>query len=324
MAVKTLVHTIPNITGLIRVSVNESYSNQVSQAIILARSTTLSLGDSINFRLGFSTGTTKVFTGFVRVLSKDLVTGVVTITCEDEFTKAVDFFIAADKPDDPFSRQDIKTEILVSDLLALASITSFSASVPLEVIWGTNGSVAEFNLVTVANAVRQLADALAWTVYADRNGTVILEDRKPFVVGGDSASFTWSLVTDNILSNTRSESTDNLRNRIVVYGTTDVTASAQAVSPFLPPGFFKAAVLASPLFTDTVLAQIVADENLILFNRLTENATVMIEGDPDVRPRLFADITVPFTGMSGLWFIYSVEHTFDNTSGYTQNVTLTR
>ena len=324
MPPRILAHTIPSVTGLIRCTVNESYNNQVGQSIIEARSTTLGLGDSITFNLGYSTGTTKVFTGYVREIEKDLARGTVLITCEDEMTKAVDFFIAADDPNEPFERFSISTQALIGDLLLLAQITDYSAVVPLSVTWATTDVPVEFNLVTVANAVNQIAEPLAWTVYAKRDGSVFLEDRKPYDMGSDSASFTWTLATGNILTATIQESTENLRNRVVVYGTKDVKASAQAVSPYLPAGFFKSGVLASPLFTTQGFAQDVADLNLPFLNRLTESAAITIEGDPTVKPRIFADVTIASIGMSGLWFIYQVEHVFDSSSGYTQNLTLTR
>jgi len=324
MTIKTLVHTIPSITGLISCSLTESYTSTMAQAIIEVRSTSLGLGDPIEFELGYSTGITKVFTGFVRDISKDLVSGLTRILCEDELSKAMDFFIAADDPMEPFTRSNISTEDLIGDLLELADITNYAPNPPLNVIWGTSGTEIELNLVTVWNAIKQFADALAWTVYADRNGTVILEDRKPYNMGGDVASFTWNLATNNILTVNRSESAENLRNKVVVYGTEKISASAETPSPFLPAGFFKTAVLASPIFTDSDLAQLTADLNLELLNRLTESASITIEGDPNVKPRLFADITVPFVGMSGLWFIFQVEHNFSNTNGYQQNIILTR
>jgi len=324
MTVKNLAHTIPNITGLISCSLTEGYNSSLTQAIIECRSTSLDLGDSLDFELGYSTGTTKVFTGFVRQIDSDLVGGKTRIVCEDELSKAMDFFIAADDPMEPFTRSEISTEDLIGDILELADITNYAPNPPLSVTWGTSGTEIELNLVTVWNAVKQFADALAWTIYADRDGTVILEDRKPYDMGGDISSFTWNLTTANILTLNRSESAENLRNKVVVYGTEGVAASAEASSPFLPAGFFKTAVLASPIFTDSGLAQTVADFNLELFNRLTESAQITIEGDPDVRPRLFATVTEPFTGMSGMWFIFQVEHNFNNSSGYLQNIILTR
>jgi len=324
MTIRTLAHTIPSITGLISCSLTEGYNSSLTQAVIECRSTTLDLGDAITFNLGYSTGTVKVFTGFVRQISKDLVGGTTQVVCEDELSKAVDFFIAADDPLDPFTRSEISTEDLIGDILALADITNYAPNPPLSVTWGTSGTEIELNLVMVWSAVKQFADALAWTVYADRDGTVILEDRKPYDMGGDVSSFTWTLGTNNILTVNRSESAENLRNKVVVYGTEGISASAEASSPFLPPGFFKTAVLASPIFTDSGLAQTVADFNLALFNRLTESASITIEGDPNVKPRLFATITEPFTGMSGMWFIFQVEHNFNNTSGYQQNIVLTR
>ena len=146
-APKILSHTIPNVTSVISIRVIEAFNSTMSQAIIEAYDTSLTLGDSIGFNMGFSGDNGKIFQGYVRNIDTSLPDAINRITCEDELAKATDFFMASDDPQSPFSRSNIKTEDLVEDILNEAQITSFSSSVPLEVIWGTTGEV-EFNLVT--------------------------------------------------------------------------------------------------------------------------------------------------------------------------------
>jgi hypothetical protein len=324
MPVKTLAHTVPSVTGLISVTVTESYDAALSQAVIECYTTTLSLGDAISFNLGFAGDTGKVFTGFVRNIQQDLPGATTTIICEDVMSKAVDFFIAADDPQNPFQRFNIETGDLVEDVLNLADITSFSKSLPFTVTWATGIVPVEFNLVSAFDAAKGIMDVPAFHMYADRNGVVNLVSRRPYDEGGDSASFTWSSASDDLLSIAYEKSADNLRNRVVVYGITDVTASASAGSPHLPVGFTKTAVIATPIITSNSIAQTAADRNLAGLNRLTEGLNIQIEGNHAVQPRLFATVTDTYLGISGLWFIYRVEHRFSSQNGYIQNITLTR
>jgi hypothetical protein len=108
-----------------------------------------------------------------------------------------------------------------------------------------------------------------------------------------------------------------------VYGASGVTATASAVSPYLPAGFYKTAVLATPVITNNSLAQQTADLNLARFNRLTETLSMQVEGDWRITPRLFTTVTESFVGASGDWFIFQVEHSFGK-QGYVCNLTLTR
>jgi len=323
MTVRALVHTVPNVTGLLSVELTESYSATMKQATITCYDTSLSLGDSINFNIGFSGNSGKVFTGWVRKIIRSLPEPRTVIVCEDELSKATDYFMAADDPQAPFTRENIKTEDLIEDILNEASITNYGHDVPLEVIWATQGTV-EFNLVSAISAAKQIADALAWHLYCDRNGKVWLKDRPPYWVSGDSISFTWNTISaDDIIAISHSESTEELRNRVVVYGRDNRFASASQSSPYLPDDFYKTAVLASPIFDRTDLCQLVADYNLTKFNRLTESLTLQIEGDWQVEPRKFATITDSFTNTTGDWFIFQVTHSFGS-GGYLQSVVVVK
>lgn len=323
---RILTHSIPNITGLISVTVTEAYNSTMSQAIIECYDTSLSLGDGISFNLGYSGDSGKIFTGYVRNLDISLPTATNRIVCEDELAKATDFFITSDDPQEPLSYSNMDTEDIVEDILLQAQITDFSSNVPLSVTWGTKGEL-EFNLVTAWQAADTLVGALAWHLYANRNGGVNLINRPPYFVGGDTATFTWNLASEDILVLSHTRSTNNLRNRVVVYGVEGTTAVASAVSPYLPGGFYKTAVIATQAIDSQDQANKTADNNLELMNRLTESLTIQVEGDYTIQPRLFATVTVEDTdiGMdvSGLWFIYQVEHRLDR-SGYICNVTLVK
>ena len=326
MAPRIIAHTIPSVTGVTAITVIEAYNAAMSQTIIECFDTSLSLGDSIGFNIGYAGDTAKIFQGYVRNIETELVSAKNRIICEDELSKASDFFMAASDPTLPFTRSNIDTADLVEDILNEAQITSFSDDTSLSVTWGTAGEVT-FNLVTSWQAAKQIIDALAWHLHADRSGTVHLSEIKPYAEGGESIDFVWNLTTDNIMNINYHTSTEKLRNRVVVYGREGVTATASTSSTHLPAGFFKTAVLASHLFDTNSFAQNVADVNLTLFNRLTESLTLTVEGDADIEPRKWATVTVVESDISmnvtGDWFIYQVEHRID-TSGYLCNVTLTR
>lgn len=319
---KVLYHNIAGVTGLSSISIMESYNAAMSVANIECESTTLSLGDSISFSAGFSSDYGKMFTGYVRKIEQSLPDYKTLIICEDELAKATDYFIAADDQEKPFERKNILTQDLVEDILNLAQITSFTYSVPLSVTWGTGSKGVQFNLTTAYQAARTIADALAWSIYADRDGVVHLANVNPYWTS-ESIDFTWTLASTNIESISHERSTENLRNRVVVYGVTGVQASASVSSAYLPAGFYKTSVIATSIIDSNSQAQQVADLNLTRFNRLTERVLVEIEGNHAVEPRKFATVTETYTNTSGNWFIYQVESRFDS-SGFKQRVVLAK
>lgn len=322
---KVLTHTVPNVTGLVSISVTEAFNSTMSQAVIECYDTSLDLGDSISFNMGFSGDSGKIFTGYVRNIDVGLPQATNRIVCEDELSKATDYFIAADDPQKPLSYSNMETEDIVEAILNEAQITSFNSNVPLSVTWGTKGEL-EFNLVTAWQAADTLVGALAWHLYADRNGTVQLVYRPPYD-DGDSADFTWNVASEDIMTISHTRSTDNLRNRIVVYGKENIVGIASAVSPYLPGGFYKTAVIATQAIDSISQANTAASNNLELMNRLTESLVLEVEGDYEIEPRKFATVVVTDASIgmdiSGLWFIYQVQHTLSE-SGYTCNVTLVK
>ncbi|KKK71290.1 hypothetical protein LCGC14_2915390, partial [marine sediment metagenome] len=127
-------------------------------------------------------------------------------------------------PTNPHRYSNIKSEDFVEAILNLASIVAYTDDVPLEFIWGTSGPV-EINLVNAWQLLSDFAGMLAWHIYADRNGTVHYTDRKPYDMGSDSATFTWSTAVDyvDIVAINHGISTKKLRNRVVVYGKNNIS-----------------------------------------------------------------------------------------------------
>lgn len=319
---KVIYHDIQGVTGLNSVTVSESNNSAMAIATIECESTTADLGDDVSFSAGFSSSYGKMFTGYVRKIDTSLPEYRTILTCEDELARASDYFMAANDPEHPFEKHNILTEDLVEDILNEAGITNFTHDVPLSVTWGTGSKGIQFNLTTAYQAARSICDALAWTIYADRDGQVHLENVNPYWTD-ETIDFTWDLSNTNIQMVSHERSTENLRNRVVVYGSTGVSANASASSPYLPDGFYKTSVIATPIITSNSQAQTVADLNLTRFNRLTERAMLEIEGDYSVTPRKFVTLDETYTDISGNWFIYQVESRFDK-SGFRQRVVLTK
>lgn len=323
MAVKQLYHNIPNCTGISNVRVTESFNSTVSTAQIECYDTSLELGDSITFNMGYVGDNGKIFTGYVMGLERNLPSAKTTITCEDILARAVDFYMASDNPEEPWHRHSISTEDLIEVLLAEAGITNYTHNVPLSVTWGINPKGVEFNLTTVWIAMKTVIDALAWHIYADRDGQVHLTGDHPYWETGDVVSYSWDSANGDLLAVSYRSNTDDLRNRVVVYGLNNLSASASAVSPYLPTDYYKTAIIATIIIESVSVAQQTADLNLERFNRLTDSASITVEGDWNIQPRQFATVTDVYTGISGDWFIMQVEHSMDNT-GYTTSMMLTR
>lgn len=312
---KTLSASITNCTGILRVTVQDSHASSTAQAVVECNASTLDIGDSITIVLGYTGDTGTVFTGYVKMIERKAPDGQYVITCQDAMTRAIDYFIASSNPDAPLSYSNISAESLVGNIFAQAGLTNYgfdASSFTFGVV-----SPVEVNLVSAYDWNKQIADILAFHIYADTAGKVWFVDRKPYVTGGDSPVAT--ITTKTQLAYTESEK--DLRNRVVVYGSSGIYAEASASSPYLPAGFYKTTVVATTVIQDTGVAQDTADYNLALFNRLTKQVTVSMEGDHSFVARQVVTLNDTFTGASGDWYIFGIEHAF-GPDGYYTNMTL--
>jgi hypothetical protein len=313
---------VNDVTNIESITVSDAHNSPTSTAALKVGSTTLIVGDPITVELGYDGVTTKVFEGFVKQIDKTVPDNTLLITAQNIMIKAVEFFIASSTPDNPFTRFNISAEDLVEDLLDLADITNYVSDT-------SNFTFAifnpmEINLISSFDICKTIADILAYSVWADRDGVAHFEDRRPNPMGGDSSIATIdSNTVYNIIGNTYRKSDRDLRNRIVVYGAPGITAVAEAESPHLPTGYRKTVVVASQWIDSQSMAQDAADFNLDKLNRLTEEVAVEVIGDPVYDARKVLTIDEDFTGVDGDWYIFSVEHKWSS-AGYLTSMELRR
>jgi hypothetical protein len=335
---------IPDTTGIEQLNISESYGQTSSVATVVCSSTNLILNSPITIDMGYTDDHYSIFQGRVKSVTYSRAEGLYKLTCRDTLVDASDYFLVAEDPEDPWHRNNIKAEDLVEDLLNVAGITSFVSTVPLSFTYAINAPI-EFNFVSVMDAIEDICRTLVWHVW-DINGTVHFSDIKPYFRSGadKNEEYGQSGNTDDTISHflstaelpitetdpqpkpiitgiERSYSDDDLRNRVIVFGRDDITATADAVSPYLPPNFYKTAVIATPLIDSGTMASQTAQFNLKRFNRLTETAQLDCLGDATIRARQFIKIDEKTTDTSGNWFIETAQHVIAN-GGFTTKLSV--
>lgn len=310
--------SVTDTSNVISISVTDSHVSPTSTAVITAENTSLDIGDSVTVSLGYVGDTFVALTGFVKNIEYKEPERAYTITCSNVLARAIDFFIASDNPDEPFSRQNISAEDLIGDLLELAGITSYSPD-PTSFTFAINNPV-EVNLTSCWDYCHFLANIIAFILYADNGGVTRLKDRRPYPVMGDTSSYTFNV--NNVIEASYDKSDKDIRNKIIVYGSAGISAIASASSPYLPPGFYRTVVVAAPGVIDSQsMADQAADYNLELLNRLTQSVNLSVIGMTGVVPRTIATVTLPSIGVTGDWYVYGVEHNWSK-AGYITNLEL--
>jgi hypothetical protein len=315
---KTLAASVTGCSGLLSVNVSDSYNAPTSSASIMCTNSSLDVGDSIDVHLGYSTGTSKVFSGYVKNVSRGEAPDKYEITAANAMVRAVDYFIVSTNPEEPYSKENIAAEDLVRDLMAMAGLTNYSGAHP-GFTFATMGYPLEVNLASSYDFSKMVADLIAWHLYADNDGTVHFKKRLPFPDGDGSVA---TLTDSNLFNVSYWRSDRDLRNRVVVYGAEGIYAEAKASSPYLPNGFYKSvAVAASTIFTDQGMAEDAAAYNLAKLNRLTIGGSASIEGDSSILCRDCVQVNKSDIGMSGQFFVYGCEHDWSQ-SGFITNLDL--
>jgi hypothetical protein len=301
-------HLSSSITGCsstLSVTVTDSYSAPTASATITCLNSSLDVGDAVSISLGYGGSNNRVFAGYVKNVQRSQSPTQYEITCANAMVRAVDFFIVSDSPLTPYSREHIKAETLVGQLMAMAGLTNYSGS-NTSFTFATNGTPLEVNLTSVYDFCKMVADLLAWHVYADDDGKVWFKSRPPFP-DGDSSVATYG--DADILDVSFWRSDRDLRNRVVVYGSEGITAEAQASSPYLPSGFHKSVLVAAPtLITNQGMANLTASYNLAKLNRLTIGGSLTTFGDSTLRCRDCITVNKSDIDMTGQFFIYGIEH----------------
>jgi hypothetical protein len=330
-----LYGTVTNCTNLNSISISDSHSSTTAVATITCANTTLDIGDYLSIDLGYTTSHAVVFTGYVKQIDRKTPENVYTITAYNVLSRAVDFYIVSTNPDAPFSVSNASAESLVMQVLGLANLTSFNTGTSY-INFGTESPV-EVSLISAYDFSKQIADMIAWSLWADTSGVVHFRNRKPFPVdaayiaaGGESDLSTdtavGSTITDsNILNGNYSESNQNLINRVMVYGADGITSEAKASSPYLPNvgGTFYKTVLFSDVYlvTNQTVADIVSSYNLLMLNRLGKSLELAIQGDSSRVCRTVCNINSTELGLNGDWYIFSLNHEWSK-AGFITNLTL--
>lgn len=340
---KDLYVNIPDVTGIENVNISESYGQTSAVATVTCTATNLVLNSPISIDCGYNDNHQVIFTGRVKNVTRSRAEGTIKLTCRDILIDASDLFMVADDPENPWQRSNISAEDLVGDLLAEAQITNYYPHVPMNFTYGLNAP-AEFNLISVMDAIGQITRTLVWHVYADPT-YVHFTDIKPYYrtgaqkdteygTGGHTDDIiSHKLCTDGSLADEDVKkiietidyvySDEQLRNKVKVFGRDNLMEEASEPSPYLPSEFYKTAVIASPLIDSNDMASKAAWFNLRLYNRLTENANLQCLGDPTIQARQFVKISDTKTGISGKWFIETANHVL-SADGYSLRLGLTK
>lgn len=308
-----LYATCTNTSNILSVQYSDSHVAPTSTAVITAITTSLDIGDSATVYMGYVGDNFKAITGFVKNVEYKEPERQYTITISNVLVRAIDFFIASSDPEHPFSRQNITAEDLIQDLLELSGLTSFDME-STSFTFAINNPV-EVNLTSCYDYCKFLANIIAYTLYADNDGTVHLINRRPYPVGAESADYTFNDPTQ-IIQATYSKSDHDLRNKIIVYGSGGIHEEASATSPYLPAGFYRTVVVAAPGVIDSSsMASQAADYNLEILNRLTQKIDLVLIGTPGIVPRTIAEIDIDDLDVDGKWYVFTVEHTWSK-AGY--------
>ena len=340
MSDKHLYASVTGTSGIQSVNISQSHDAAVATASLNAISTSLDVGDSITIDLGYSTSHGQVFVGYVKKVEKVTPDGIYNIVANDVLVRAVDYFIASTDPTTPLTYNNITAENLIRSVLEEAGLSSFDFGTTY-FTFGINNPV-EVNLVSSYDYARMISDIVAWSFWAEPSGTIKFKNRKPYPMQGqldgeDSQpgyvyDSSFKTITDpTVFDVDYGWNETDLRNRIVIYGNSDLSAEAKRTTSYdpatdsyrqiLPSGFYKTSVLASPLIESGSFAQNAADYNLVMLNKLTYEVPITVEGDHILTARKVITVTSTTASVSGDWYIYQLEHQWGK-GGYLTNMIL--
>jgi len=324
-----------SVTGtpkIMSVGINSSHSSPTTSAIIATNATSLDIGDAVTINMGYSDNHELMFSGYVKQIERNVPDSLYTITAADKMIRGVDFFVAAEDPNNLLTYRNKTAESLVRDIMAMAGLTSFT----YDQTYFTFGVTHDFeiNNVPAYDYCRAICDVLTWHLWCDINGTVHFENRKPYVMTGGTgqpgdttderpegyAAHTVTTLVSLDASWTKSEK--DLRNKVIVYGMDGIHATASASSSYLPAGFYKTVVadLQSILDNQSEVTK-TANYNLELLNRLTYSMRITIVGDPSITAREIVRVKNTYLNVDSNWYVYGCEHSLGS-DGYKTSLEL--
>ncbi|MHA2046870.1 MAG: hypothetical protein ACW99G_18930 [Candidatus Thorarchaeota archaeon] len=342
---KTLAASVTGITNPTNIVVSTAHSSSTATATITAPNKTVNIGDNITIDLGYTGDTGRVFKGYIKNIVRSVPEDEYTIIAKDDLVRATDFFIVPTNPDSSYKWHNIKAETLIQNVLELAGLTSFDFSNTSFTFATKAGNDVEVKLASSYDFCKTIADLLAWQFWADETGTILLRNRKPYPMDGPPESSQPGYIADTPISGvTLTDTTSmnsilttsdrNLRNRVVVHGTTGIYAEAKSATsynpitdaqenilPTTPTQFYKAMALISPIIDNQGMANDSVSYNLALYNRLDVSAQMQVEGNHKLLARKVVAVNEAKLGLTGNWYIYQAEHQWSR-EGYFTNLEL--
>jgi hypothetical protein len=315
---------------ILEVEVQEGHKQTCSRCTITVEDTKdVTLNDEITIDMGFDNNHTTIFSGFVDEIVYTRLPGTYEISGRDVMKLATEHWLVSPNIENPWSRRNIQAENLISDLLSEAQIDAY-ASFDLDTsnyTFGVQGP-AEFNLMSTWDAIRTICHILAYNCYAE-DDVVYFSRVLPEPAEGKTSNAHEFTTGDsgNIILVDYGYNTDNLRNRVVVFGKDGIKAEAKTSSPYLPntpSTFYKTAIVSSELIDQQSMADDAASYNLNLYNRLTEFMRIDAEGDPNIRVRDTVLVNESYTGNNDLWFVYAINHRLSAEEGYSMSMDLVK
>lgn len=315
--------TVGGVNDVVSVEVSASSGAACATCSVVTLDSSFGVGDSITLTAALGADSGTIFTGYVDTVTLENPPGTYRIEGRDSLSLALDYLIVVASLDEadwfnPRNQYGHTAPLdIINDILELCGLDDASGSGDAGWELGNATDGTKFQLVLAWDAVQQICNIGAWKVWCDPLGDLHFgsvldygDNGGTFNVGGGG----------NIISASYSRSNEDLRNKIVAIGENgDYTATASAVSPYLPSGFYKTAVISTDLIGSQSAADASADDNLDALNRLTEVTTIEAEGSPNIW--LYSPISVnePFTGAPG-GMVTSVTHRID-ANGYRTSFT---
>ena len=169
------------------ITVSESHSQASSVAMIDCVSFSGSIGDAIEVYAGYDGTNTRKFSGYVKELHKSTTPETTfTVVAYDKMVRATDFAIVASNPDEPLTYKNILMETLVQNLMALAGLTDFTTGGVTTYFYFATLVEMEIDVVSVYDYCKNIANLMQWSIWADQNGQIHFQNRKPYVMDGST------------------------------------------------------------------------------------------------------------------------------------------
>jgi hypothetical protein len=208
-----------------------------------------------------------------------------------------------------YSNEGVFAHAVVQWLLVMCGFAEGSEiQVDNSNFWIGDIKPAKFHLMSVNDAITQIAELIGWRVFADRGGVVRFKKRPR----NASAYPIWeyTLSNRNIISSNYSKSNTDLRNYVEVRGYGNIVSVARQPSPYIGNVPYRGVLIANDLIDTQQIADFMAARVLADLNRLKETFDLEVEGNPIIDTG--QTIQINSVNNSGLFLVESVTHSISS------------